>query len=508
MNKLLVILFDAAEPLLVDQWINDGSLPNLKKLRDTGSHGSLSSELNWIGSLPWLPFYSGKLPESIDVPSGLVWNPEKMTAGRFDPETLGILPFWRRFHQDGPYSLVLDMPFSPPPTPFNGVEVTGWMTHDSTMEYLQTFPVTLKPWVISKYPNARRIFERTGAMSKREFLEIRDSLIQQARKMKELAVNMLQTEPWQFCLMSLNAAHLGGHKLWSLSNLSESILDEEKKELSDALRQVYIVCDTAIGNIMKLMDDETNVVVFSLHGMTDNFNRNEILPQMLKRILADDIDRRDGSQLLNSLRSAIPIRWRHQLTSRLSMKFRDRLSVFWRVGQYNWSRTQAFPLPADRLGLIRINLKGRESLGIVEPDHIDKLCEKIAAGLKTFVDADTGEPVVKNVRRTTLENDKWGYPDLVVEWSGLVPASKHRVVSSPSFGSIPWPTPNGNPDGRSGNHRFKGVFFASGPDIKSGTIEEINIIDLLPTILTLLGQPVSSDLPGTAAPILRSEKGK
>jgi predicted AlkP superfamily phosphohydrolase/phosphomutase len=315
-------------------------------------------------------------------------------------------------------------------------------------------------------------------------------------------------EPWQFCLLSLNAAHFGGHKLWNLSNLSESISARERNELADALRQVYIACDTAIGKIVELADHETNVVVFSLHGMTDNFNHNEILPEMLRRILSDEKARRSGSQMLNSLRSVIPIRWRHQLTSRLPMKIRDRLSAFWRVGQYNWSRTRAFPLPADRLGLIRINLKGRETRGIVAPADMDKLCEKISNGIKTFVDADSGEPIVKNVRRTTLQNDKWGYPDLVVEWSDLTPAFHRRVVSSTEFGLISRSEPGRPPEGRSGNHRFKGIFFASGPDIKSGTIEEINIIDLLPTILTLLGLPLQENLPGKVAPIFRSQKGK
>lgn len=508
MKKLLAILLDAADPALINQWINDDSLPNLKKMREAGVNGDISPNSTWIGSLPWLSLYTGREPSEIDVPAGLIWNPEKMTAERLNSATLDLIPFWRQFPQTGPRCIVLDMPFSPPPVPFNGVEVTGWMTHDSTLDHMEIFPARLKPLITSRFADAKRIFERTGVMSKSEFLEIRDSLLHQAGKMEELAVSMLQTEPWQFCLLSLNVSHFGGHKLWNLSNLAGSISEEERIELSDALRQVYIACDAAIGRLVKLVDNETNVVIFSLHGMTDNFNHNEILPEMLTRILAEDMARRSGSQLLNSFRSIIPIRWRHQLTSRLPMKFRDRLSAFWRVGQYRWSRTRAFPLPADRLGLIRINLKGREALGIVAPAEMDRLCEKIAEGIKKFVDADSGEPIVKNVRRTTLQNDKWGYPDLVVEWSELKPAFHCRAVSSPEFGLISRSEPGRPPDGRSGNHRFNGIFFASGPDIKSGTIEEINIIDLLPTILTLLGLPLQENLPGKVAPIFRSQKGK
>jgi len=54
---------------------------------------------------------------------------------------------------------------------------------------------------------------------------------------------------------------------------------------------------------------------------------------------------------------------------------------------------------SDLQGYIRINMRGREALGIVEPgDEYDWLCSKIAEGLATFVDADTKEPVVESVK--------------------------------------------------------------------------------------------------------------
>ena len=44
---------------------------------------------------------------------------------------------------------------------------------------------------------------------------------------------------------------------------------------------------------------------------------------------------------------------------------------------YDWSRTTAFPLPTDQHGWIRINLSGRERLGIVPPEAYEQACAEL-----------------------------------------------------------------------------------------------------------------------------------
>jgi bisphosphoglycerate-independent phosphoglycerate mutase (AlkP superfamily) len=45
---------------------------------------------------------------------------------------------------------------------------------------------------------------------------------------------------------------------------------------------------------------------------------------------------------------------------------------------------------------------------------------------------------------------------------------------------------------------MEGFLIAAGKDIKSGTIKAADLIDLAPTILTLLGQPVPPEMEGRA----------
>ena len=129
-----------------------------------------------------------------------------------------------------------------------------------------------------------------------------------------------------------------------------------------------------------------------------------------------------------------------------------------------------------------------------------QLCDEIAAGLASFVDADSGEPVVAEIGR---RDDLFGagdrrdhLPDLVVRWSER-PAAAHRQISSPRHGRIAWPSPGHVASGRAGNHRPTGFLLAAGDGIAAGrSIENGHILDLAPTVHALLDLPVPAAMRG------------
>ncbi len=146
--------------------------------------------------------------------------------------------------------------------------------------------------------------------------------------------------------------------------------------------------------------------------------------------------------------------------------------TFWRMSGNDWSTSAALSLFADLHGYIRINRRGREAAGVVEPGApFDALCGRIAEGLGSFVDADTGAPVVALVARAIRccpgVGHGGGLPDLIVRWSDA-PAAGHRAVRSAALGAVAWPTPGRNPEGRSGNHRPEGFLIAAGPGVARG----------------------------------------
>ncbi len=58
----------------------------------------------------------------------------------------------------------------------------------------------------------------------------------------------------------------------------------------------------------------------------------------------------------------------------------------------------------------------------------------------------------------------------------------------------------------SGAHRPDGIFLAAGPDIRPGRVDGFTVMDVAPTLLALLGLPVSRELPGrVVTEVLRPE---
>jgi predicted AlkP superfamily phosphohydrolase/phosphomutase len=508
MKKILAIALDAAEPSLIEKWTSDGTLPALKKLIDQGAYGRLASPAEWMSGSSWPTFYTGKNPANHGFYNYLVWNPQKMQAEPPTPERMPLRPFWRDIKDpNGPRITAVDIPLTYGTEPFNGREIISLATHD-TLVPTTGYPREFVDTISKRYGADWMSNEKYGVQSKKEFTGTRDEMIDITKKLGGLCEDLLKQSDWDLFITSFASIHRGGHRLWGLQNIEESLTPAERIKLADAQRQIYIACDQAIASMIERVEPGTTILVFSLHGMGENANCTPMLPEMLRRILADAGP--DASSpppgLLDRLRAFVSIDIRHRLKQAMPVSLRHKLTAFWRRHRSDWGETSAFSMMADVQGWIRVNLKGRERLGIVNPGkEYDDLCETIANGLKTFTDADTGKPIVQSIVRAgqVFEGDHLDMlPDIMVQWQ-YSPVHERRAVHSPRYGTIPFPLPGRNPDGRSGNHRYQGMLIAAGEGIKSGNISNGHILDLAPTILALLGQPVPADMEGKPLSIIK-----
>jgi predicted AlkP superfamily phosphohydrolase/phosphomutase len=506
-TRILAIALDAAEPSLIERWMEDGSLPNLSALRKRGAYGRLASPAEWMTGSSWPTFYTGQNPANHGFYNYLAWDSDKMSTETPTPERMpDVRPFWRALKDPaGPSVISIDIPLTFGMEPFNGKEVISLASHDSLVR-MSGYPHEFVQDVRSRLGEQLIPIERYALQTKHEFLDTFAESIRVARQVGDLCLELIQKESWDLFLVSFATIHRAGHRLWGLHNITDRLTDSERIELSDALRQVYIKCDQIVGRLLEAAGSDATVLIFSVHGMGDNSSKTLILPEMLQRVLVDIFPDapRPARGLLRRLRDKIPVGIRHRLKSSLTVESRHRLTAFWRTTEIDWPATRAFAMLSDMQGWIRINLKGRELYGIVEAGDFDPLCEQIAEGLRTFVDEGTNEPIVRNIVRPgqVFEGEKLDWlPDLIIQWNDSPVASLQAVVS-PRYGRIAWPTPGQNPEGRSGNHMPQGMLIAAGANIKSGNITGAHILDLAPTILSLLGQPVPPAMEGK--PLFRS----
>jgi len=504
-RRVLGIALDAAEPSLVEQWMEEGVLPNLRRLRERGAAGRLSSSARWLAGSPWPTFYTGTPPSEHGLYHFMQWRPDQMTFARPTTDWCDTRPFWRELAEHGKRVVSLDMPMTHQPVPFDGVEISGWATHDR-LAPPASHPAPVLEEIRRDFGEPPVEEEEYGPQPIGKLLELRDDLLRATSLVTNLAGSLIARERWDLFLVGYGATHRGGHKLWGESSLRGEASAEQREELARALRQVYAASDAAVGELVRAAGDDVSVFVFSLHGMGANTNRSELLPQMLERVLAGDRTSDggpEGGSRLQRLRRLVPLEWRHAVKSRLPKVLQDRLTLFWRAGHVDWSTTPAFCLEADLQGYVRVNRRGREAAGIVAAgEQTEALLQKIEEGLLTFVDADTGAPIVEELVRgddlgaTGARRDH--LPDLVVRWVDR-PVTEHRALESPRFGAVDWPTPGGIPDGRSGNHRPEGFVIAAGDSLAPGsTIEGADILDLVPMILSRLGVPAPAARNGLA----------
>jgi len=502
-ERILMIALDAAEPELIERWMDEGRLPNLARLRDSGTYGRLASTADWLAGSIWPTFHSGTLPGDHALYHFVQWHRGRGTHLRPACEWLPQRVFWREAAHQGRRVIALDLPALFAPEPINGIEITGWCNTD-LLAAPGAFPPGTLEWARRRFGHSLMPAEVYAPQNLRALLRLRDDLIRWTHRTRDLSLALMDREDWDLFLLCLTATHRGGHKLWDSTGTPGVPTNHHADRLAGALPSVYEACDEAVGRLLSAAGPVT-ALVFSLHGMGPNTSRIVLLPQMLERILNDKPSSSRSFGLLQRARSWVPASWRNQFKGRLPTRFQDRLTSFWREGHLDLRKTRAFPLVSDLQGYIRINLRGREPGGIVEPGtQYDQLCEEISSGLRSFVDSETGTSVVDEVARSDQlypgEARTSDLPDLIVRWSTF-PASEHRALVSPLHGWIDWPTPGRHPEGRNGNHRREGFLLAAGEGIgRDVPLDGAHIVDLAPTVFSLLGL---SPLPGWTGEVLQ-----
>jgi len=413
-----------------------------------------------------------------------------------------LTPFWRELPRQGCDVVALDVPLCYAPVDYGGVEVSGWATHELLQPPGST-PATLLADVRREFGAAPFDEESAHRLTAAECLEVRDQCVATAARVGELACELLQRHPWQLGMICFSSTHRGGHLLWDRGILKGEATPAQLEAIDGALLAIYEACDAAIGRIIAAHPDAA-VMVYSLHGMGPNNDCTSLLATLLERVLAPAGYSRDThtgtAGLAGRVRSMVPDEWRARIKKHLPQRLQDWLTLYWRKGHLDWSRTQAFAAFCDLDGYIRINLRGRERDGVVDPADYTALCARIAEGLRSFTDADTGEPLVREIGfAAELFADEPGrryLPDIIVKWHEVA-AHTHRRVHSGRFGAVDWPTPGRHPLGRTGNHHRQGFVIAAGPGFDPAYLADTgSILDLAPTALDLLSLPMPAGFRG------------
>jgi len=307
-----------------------------------------------------------------------------------------------------------------------------------------------------RHGSSPRLDDVYGTRQVASLLAWRDHLIAAPARTANAVSDLLARESFELLWLNFSVAHKAGHHLWDPASVVDKPLNSETEQrLRDGLPEVYMAIDAAMARVLDALPDDADVIVFSPTGMGPNTSRGDLLPGMLEAVLSGKARQvpssRDGLRApVWRLRSSIPASWRSWIARALP----DRIVADLTTRLYmraDWTRTRAMAVPGENKGYVRLNLRGRERAGIVDPAAAEELANAIARGLMTFRDADGSPAIVKVERMSEMAGGRVysdRLPDLVVFW-GDSPAARLDYVASPAYGEV---VRRGVGSGRSGNH--------------------------------------------------------
>jgi predicted AlkP superfamily phosphohydrolase/phosphomutase len=512
--KVLIVGLDAATFDLIIPWIAEGKLPNLAALMKEGAWGRLASILPPITPPAWTSFMTGKNPGKHGIFHFLEAQPGNYELRYLNAGSRRTKTIWRMLNDAGFTVGTMNIPFTYPPEHLNGFQISGMDTPSEKSPFIH--PPELRSELVGLLGRFELDLRYLGFMStdarREQVLSEMEQLDDQWLRASLYLMEKHPAEVMMFTFMSIDTVQ---HYFWQYMDREHHLYDPAAAErFGDAVLHVYQRLDDAVGQLLKKTSGNTSVFVVSDHGGGPTSDRviylNRYLAQLgllhyhkdnrsaLKK-LAQKVVRSSYTLLRNALSSRQKTFLAYKLPA-LRKRFEGAFTSFSAI---DWTRTKAYcsevlASPPS----IWINLKGVKPSGIVEQSEYEPLLKFISDKLKELKDPRTNESVIKRVfRRDEIFNGPFANEaaDLILDWW-----EESEFSTSPSFPEHTAEPPVEIRERKpatsaewGGTHRRDGILIAQGKPFKKGVqIHGARLIDMAPTILHLMGQPVPEDMDG------------
>jgi len=340
--------------------------------------------------------------------------------------------------------------------PLNGVMVSCFLTPSTQSQY--TFPPALRNEVedvVGEY-----LFDCTEFRT-----EDKDDLLRQIYEMTDkrfaLADHFLSTKPWELFAMVEMGTDRIHHGFWKDMDAAH------RKHVpggayEQAILDYHVHVDGLLANLLRHADDETAVLVVSDHGAK----------------------RMDGGIRINE--------WlRQEGLLELQREPEGRSST--RDCGIDWSRTKVWA-EGGYYSRVFLNVEGREPEGTIPAADYERFRDELIERISAIPD-DQGRPIPTRVFRPedVYPEIKGVAPDLIVHFGDLYWRAVGTVGGDEGIYTFDNDT---GPD--DANHAQHGMFILRAPGVEPGLREGAHLLDVAPTVLELLGQPVPPAMRGAS----------
>ena len=470
MSRFLLIGLDGAEPALVELWMDEGRLPNLAALRASGAYMPCPSTTPHATFPAWTTCVTGVNPGKHGV-FDFTELAEGEYAIRFTNATYRAAPaIWKVLSDAGKRVCVLGVPATYPPEEVNGIMVSGFDSPvctavDASFVYPPSIYPEVRNWRFADFQET----DIGPGWHDRALPKLLDGIATKER----IATKLLAREPWDFFMLVFGESDTVAHHFWLHHDPNSP---RHRPGHEHAIRQVYERLDDAVGELVQAAGDDVTIGVVSDHGFggagTGVVHVNNWLAEN------DHLTFTPGREsLLKKMALAVvPERWRGAVFRRFK-GLASRAESRSRFAGIDWSKTTAWSEELNYFPSVRVNLKGREPEGQVDPENYVEFCDALCRQLEDWA------PVGRAWRRDELYEGPCAEraPDIVLEFA-LEEGYSHSCLRSRGGASFRRIEPHehlgGKERGMNGNHRPTGVLFLSQPSVATDS----SLLDVAPTI--------------------------
>lgn len=466
--------------------MNEGALPAFRALIGRGVRAVLRSTIPPLTPPAWVSSVTGVNPGK----HGVFDFTKGRERYRIQPVRSGdwrVEPIWLRLGREGFKVGVVNFPLTYPPFPVNGFLLSGMLTPSDATDFFH--PPELAEAVGSSLSGAGLRLDEKNLHHGRRRAFLRD-LARTTERQTELAIRLARTFDVDVLQIVYDGLDRLQHYFWRF-------LDEAGASVTDAqaIFRYYRQLDRSLDALISRVASDGHVLVYSDHGFGSLDRRihiEELLVGWGLLTWREAPESRSHREWMEALAYKLGVGTMLKRWLPASLKRALPQTPLTPYAHIDWPRTRAFFASMPNQS-IRLNLRGREPQGIVQPGReYESLRQRIIDGLMALKDPVTHRPLIQRVyRREELYHGPQveGADDLIVSAAPgvyLIGGRSERVISRREE-RWAW----------SGTHRVDGLFILAGPGVRRAhQLESARIEDVAPTMLYVMGLPVPDYMDG------------
>lgn len=477
MTSTVLVGLDGATFTILDPLMQDGVMPFLKEIVDSGVRAELRTIVPALTPPAWTSLMTGRSPghhgifdffvkESVDRP-----NIRFVTSRDVHAETI-----WSIVNRRRGRAMVLNFPLMFPPPPIDGYVVAGFVPwrqlrlgcYPPTLyERLKRLPGFKQQELAMDTALEEKAVEGCRAEEYEDWIELH---IRREQRWGEVVRALMTEGPCELTAVLFDGVDKIQHLCWRFLDpaYADRLQSPWERKVRDRCLEYFRRLDGLLAGIAGLAGEEATVVLASDHGFgpqTGTFFVNTWLEQRGYLAWAD----KRGPVASTPGEFGISQLARH-------------------VYLIDWERTRAYA-PTPGANGIHIVVAGRGGANGVPAADYERFRNQLMDELRAVMDPATGERIVSRVwtREEVFAGPHMDLaPDLSLELrdGGLVSI----VAADAAY------RPRSEPCGA---HRPEGIFVARGPGLRKGVrLSPLSILDVAPFLMDSLGLPCPEDMEG------------